>query len=128
MTQTEALLQLLLLIILFCGLMPWFGGGLLYRTFRKFNVADVPLSKCLTAFFSATGVAYLLMMVLRGWLPDVGSVAGVMMGCVVVVLVELALIGVMLKKFTPNVFLIEAGAVLVTNVVGYSLVLLSVSA
>jgi hypothetical protein len=82
----------------------------------------------MTAFFSATGVAYLLMMLLRGWLPDVGGMEGVVMGCLLVVLVELALIGVMLKKFTPSVFLIEAGAVFVTNLLGYGLVLYSVSA
>ena len=128
MTPTEAVLQLLLLIIVFCGLMPSLGGSLLYRTFRKYNVADVPLSRCMTAFFSATGVAYLLMMFLRGWLPDVTSVTGIVMACLLVVLVELALIGVMLKKFNAIVLLIEAGAVVVTNLIGYSLVLMSVSA
>jgi hypothetical protein len=128
MTLAEGLLQLLLLIILFCGLMPTLGGCLLYQALRKYNIADVPLSKCMTAFFSATGVAYLLMMLLRGWLPDVGGMEGVVMGCLLVVLVELALIGVMLKKFTPSVFLIEAGAVFVTNLLGYGLVLYSVSA
>jgi hypothetical protein len=128
MTQAEALLQLLLLIILFCGLMPALGGGLLYQTFRKYNIADVPLPKCMTAFFSAAGVAYLLMMVLRGWLPEVDTLAGVVLGCFLVVLVELALIGAMLKRFSAIVLVVEAGTVVITNLVGYSLVLLSVSA
>jgi hypothetical protein len=81
----------------------------------------------MTAFFGATGAAYLLMMVLRGWLPDVGSVEGIVMSGLLVVLVELTLIGVMLKKFTARGLVIEAGTVLLTKVVGYSLVLYSVS-
>jgi hypothetical protein len=128
MSPFESLLQLFLLMILFCGLMPLLGGGLLYQGLQKYNVTDVPLSKCMTVFCCATGAAYLLMMILGRVLPEAASVAGIAMGCLLIVLVEFALVGLMLKKFTSNAVLIEGGAVLVTNLVGYGLVLFAVSA
>jgi hypothetical protein len=121
MSPGHALLNLFLVCLLFCGLMPLAGGALLYQGFQKYNVPDLPLRRCISFFFAAAGVAYLLMLLVGRFLPEAGNVAGMALAGAVVVAMELALIVVLVRKFTTVAILVEASAVIATNLAGYAL-------
>jgi len=75
MDPFQSLLTWFLLGALFCGGMPLFGGALLYHGLQRHSAGEFPLRKCIKCFFIAAGVAYLLMMLLGRWMPEIGSAA-----------------------------------------------------
>jgi len=126
MHPLQSLLTWCLLGALFCGAMPLFGGALLYHGLQRYSPGEFPLRKCIKCFFIAAGVAYLLMMFLGRWLPEIGPAAALAFACFCVTLVELALITMLVRRFTLSALLTEAAAVLTTNVAGYTMVALLV--
>src|SRR5262249_36929397 len=73
--------------------------------------------------FGAAALAYLFMMTAGRLLPELAGVLALLLAATLVVFVELLLVAVLLRKFTARALLIEAGAVLLTNLAGYGLVL-----
>ena|SRR5216684_3440467 len=126
MDPLQSLLTWCLLGALFCGGMPLFGGALLYQGLHKYSAGEIPLRKCIKCFFIAAGVAYLLMMLLGRWMPEIGQAAAIAFACLFVTLIELGLISMLVRRFTPSAILTEAAAVLTTNVAGYTMVALLV--
>ena len=122
MHPLQSLLTWCLLGALFCGGMPLFGGALLYHGLQRHSAGEFPLRKCIKCFFIAAGVAYLLMMLLGRWMPEIGSAAALAFACLCVTLVELALISMLMRRFTPRAILTQAAAILATNVTGYTMV------
>ena len=122
MSTFQSLLNLFLAGILFCGVMPLFGGGLLYQGLQRIQIVEFPLRRCMYFFFAAAGAAYMLMMIVGRYLPGLGSVEGIVLAGMVVAAVELALIAVLVQKFTAKALLIEAASVVATNVAGYTVV------
>src|SRR5262249_48734175 len=123
MHPLQSLLTWCLLGALFCGGMPLLGGALLYHGLQRHSAGEFPLRKCIKCFFIAAGVAYLLMMLLGRWMPATSSIA---FACLCVTLVELALISMLMRRFTPRAILTQAAAILATNVAGYTMVALLV--
>src|SRR6516162_6754292 len=105
MSPAQALLNLFLVCTLFCGIMPLAGGALLYQGFQKYNVPDLSLRRCISFFFAAAGVAYVLMLVIGRFLPQSGNAVGMALAGSVVVALELALIVVLVRKFTTAAIL-----------------------
>ena len=122
MTVFESLMQLALLAGIFCVLMPMVGGSLLHHGLQRVRV-DQPLALCLKVFFGATGTAYLIMMGVGRMLPEPGKLTGILFTAGIVVVVELAFIALLLRKGTRAALLVEAAVVLLTNTIGYGLVL-----
>ena len=123
MDPFQSLLTWFLLGALFCGGMPLLGGALLYHGLQRYSAGEFPLRKCIKCFFIAAGVAYLLMMVLGRWMPpEISSAAAIALACLCVTLIELALISMLMRRFTPRAILTQAAAILATNVTGYTMV------
>jgi hypothetical protein len=124
MSALESLLNLALMAGLFCILMPLFGGVFLHKGLHAMRVdRDRPLSLCLKVFCGAAGTAYLATMFLGRYLPAIDEPGGVFLTGSAVAAIELLILVPLLRRFNARTVLVELAAVIVTNVVGYSLVL-----
>jgi hypothetical protein len=127
MSPFESLLRLFFAMILFCGVMPLAGGNLLCKGLQLGKFSERSLPFCVRVFFAAAGSAYLLMMIIGQVVPQQGTLAGLVLGASVVVLVELLLIAALVRKFTARILLIETAAVVMTNAAGFVLVFLFIT-
>jgi hypothetical protein len=116
----HALVTLFVMIAVYCAVMPTLGGFLLFKGVQRCRLEELPLSKCINVFFVAAGAAYMLMVALSRLMP-LGEDVGIIVAFSVVVSVEMGIIAVLVRRFTAGILLIEAGAVLLTNLAGYTL-------
>lgn len=123
MSLNQSLFQMGAFAFLFFLVMPVGGGLLLYGGFRLGRV-NVPLPSCLRAFFVAAGLACLAMIFCNGLLPAASPLGRVLLAGVAVSTLEMLWFAVDLRQLTPRALLIQLAAVLLTNLVGYSIVLL----
>jgi hypothetical protein len=113
--------QQLVLLFVFCLIMPALGSLLLFKAFRVFGVPEIELPTCIKVFFAATGIAYLSMMTL-GRLLLGATMERIWLSAAVVAAIELAVIAIMLRKFDTRALLIAAAVVVLVNVAGYGLI------
>jgi hypothetical protein len=124
MSALQSVLNLLLMAGLFCVLMPLFGGTFLHKGFHALRIdRDRPLSLCMKVFCGAAGTAYLATMFLGRYLPAIDQPGGLFMTGSAVAAIELVILAVLLRRPNARTVLVEVAAVVVTNVIGYSLVL-----
>lgn len=112
-------------LAIFCLAAPLIGGFILKKGFDMVHIPDVTLGYCAKVFYAASFTAYLLLIPYNYYLqakllpPIIGQ-------AIIIIGTQLAYIPLLLRKYTRDALLVEAGAVLLTNLISFGLIFLFV--
>lgn len=112
-------------LLLYCLVLPATAGSLMYKGLQRAGVEKAPFGLCFKVAFASTYSSFFMVLVLgRYVLPDSSPLEGRVIWLATMLTMQLVLVVVLMRNYTPKALAIEIGVFLLVNAAVFGLSLL----